>query len=210
MSYTRHISGQGFLINSLITFNYDREQGVCAGATLTVLESYLVDDLDSIKVQLWKIYLINKKLQEESIDQDSIKQLRQILDTEANRDFFYRLSIYQIPKQLSKSRGIYLSQHKIEELSTLVAAPKIMAHGGLRQIFVLLNFFDRFKIANFLTLIEHYATHFKLGFSISCNGHRIGLGYNPITKEWAFIEPELFPVLKTVYRRISRRNFSQF
>jgi len=189
-------------------------RGVCGGSAMKAIEDYLLDNLPAFKSKIIILHAAAEKYKQ--LDKlpatQSKKRKREAdkkLDTPTNRDFLGAINLYQNSLYLRHSLPESIPQTKPADISRLVATPKIVEQGGLHQIACFLNFFSLQETVSFLELIEKHIT-IKTAFSISCSGHRIGLGFDGNKREWTFMDPNNFFPYPIAKSELAKKIFAAF
>ncbi|MDF1677872.1 MAG: ankyrin repeat domain-containing protein [Legionellaceae bacterium] len=179
--------------------------GLCHGATLRCIESYLIDEPDAF---IERVNLIRqtpdlktriettkeKVILHELLTPDDLKHLDVLA-------FYDSLLLYQNPNLYEKLFGRMLAQGNFKGISQLAASTAAHAAGGFARPYSEPNIFTQDELRTYLhdlqQIVEQHEGHppKNIGFVLSSYNHSIALNYQAKEKKWTLMDINQWPPL---------------
>lgn len=181
------------------------KKGVCHGMVLTWFTSCMLGEQDKYIQRVEKITkdigladaiheVKDKVKRHETLSPDD-EELVEILS------FLEVLTLSHCPDAFSDVFNKRVLQFEINHLSKLTASDKMKAKGGLKGIYSEPGIYSDIEISAYLDSLAHaidlcgYKDETTIGFVLSNHEHAIGLIYNVMHHNWAFMDINQWPPL---------------
>ncbi len=201
-------------VNVVGTKKIDIKGGNCAGISQRGLLDYLSNNFAFFKsrmVSLRRNYVRYKQLKVQPAEKKKFRRRQKIKwKQDKNVSFLRDIMIYQAPLAFRLFIGKSITQVRPVAISRLIASPSIKQLGGLHQVGFFLNFYNQLELIDLLKLIQKHVKKTKIAFSLSCNMHQIGIGFDGSTQQWILIEPNAFSDEPLSITELAKKIFAAF
>ena len=180
----------------------DTLRGVCYGVTLAWLEACMLHEEDKFNLRLTKMLNENASLPGH-INQikDTVKSGKEITEDEVELleilSFYEKVTLNQQPHVHDDFFNAALNQHEnVEQIMNFTASDKMSTGGGVKVVNSQLGLYLTPKdVADYLEKIAKSIDEVGydpesqaiIGFVLSNENHTVGLNYNPVLRQWSFM-----------------------